>query len=110
MDAITAISGSGPAYFFLFIEALEEAALALGLPPDAARILAVNTGFGATSLARASHEAPAVLRARVTSKGGTTAAALAVMEEMGVAAAIIAGARAACARSAELARPSGARD
>ncbi|MDR0735245.1 MAG: pyrroline-5-carboxylate reductase [Zoogloeaceae bacterium] len=104
MDAITAISGSGPAYFFLFIEALETAAQSLGLPPDAARKLAINTGFGAASLAKSSPESPAVLRARVASKGGTTAAALAVMEEMGVAAGIIAGARAASARSAELAR------
>jgi pyrroline-5-carboxylate reductase len=106
MDAITAISGSGPAYFFLFIEALETAAQTLGLSPEAARALTINTCFGAAELAKSSHEAPAVLRARVTSKGGATAAALAVMEERGVAAGIIAGAGAACARSAELARQS----
>ncbi|MDR1349251.1 MAG: pyrroline-5-carboxylate reductase [Zoogloeaceae bacterium] len=110
MDAITAISGSGPAYFFLFIEALETAAQTLGLAPDIARKLALNTGFGATALAKSSSESPAVLRARVTSKDGATAAALAVMAETGVAAGIIAGARAACARSAELARQSGAQD
>ncbi|MDR2625184.1 MAG: pyrroline-5-carboxylate reductase [Zoogloeaceae bacterium] len=107
MDAITAISGSGPAYFFLFLEALEEAAQSLGLSPDAARKLALQTGFGAASLARTSPESPAALRARVTSKGGTTAAALAVMEEMGVAAGIIAGARAASLRSAELSQQEG---
>ncbi|MDR3158435.1 MAG: pyrroline-5-carboxylate reductase [Zoogloeaceae bacterium] len=107
MDAITAISGSGPAYFFLFLETLEEAAQSLGLSRQAARKLALQTGFGAASLAKSSPESPSALRARVTSKGGTTAAALAVMEEMGVAAGVIAGARAACARSAELARQSG---
>jgi pyrroline-5-carboxylate reductase len=110
MDAVTAISGSGPAYFFLFIEALEEAAQSLGLSAEAARKLALHTAFGAASLARSSPESPAVLRARVTSKGGTTAAALAVMEERRVAAGIIAGARAASLRSAELARQSAQQD
>ncbi|MDR0672346.1 MAG: pyrroline-5-carboxylate reductase [Zoogloeaceae bacterium] len=108
MDAITAISGSGPAYFFLFIEALEAAALSLGLSPKAARKLAIHTAFGAASLAKSSPESPADLRARVTSRGGTTAAALAVMEERGVATGVIAGARAAFERSAELARQSAA--
>lgn len=76
MDAVTAISGSGPGYVFRFIEALEAAALARGFEPATARTLAVDTVFGAASLARSSSEPPARLREQVTSKGGTTAAAL----------------------------------
>jgi pyrroline-5-carboxylate reductase len=107
MDAVTAISGSGPAYLFLFIEALQQAALDLGFTPEAARRLALGTTLGAARLAASSDETPAVLRERVTSKGGTTAAALAVMAERGVAAGIIAGAKAARTRSAEMARQLG---
>lgn len=80
LDAVTAVSGSGPAYVFLFIEALEEGARALGLDAAQARALAVHTVAGAAQLALQSGEPPATLRERVTSKGGTTAAALAVME------------------------------
>ncbi|MDR1889868.1 MAG: pyrroline-5-carboxylate reductase [Zoogloeaceae bacterium] len=104
MDAVTAISGSGPAYLFLFIEALQQAALDLGFTPEAAHRLAVGTTLGSAQLAAASDESPAVLRERVTSKGGTTAAALQVMAEKGVAAGIVAGAKAAKARSEEMAR------
>ncbi|GHT93572.1 pyrroline-5-carboxylate reductase [Betaproteobacteria bacterium] len=107
MDAVTAISGSGPAYLFLFIEALQQAALDLRFTPEAARRLAIGTTLGAAQLAAASDESPAVLRERVTSKGGTTAAALQVMTETGVAAGIIAGAKAAKARSEEMARQLG---
>jgi pyrroline-5-carboxylate reductase len=103
MDAVTAISGSGPAYLFLFVEALEKAAVELGLAADAARLLAVETTLGAARLAAGSGEAPGILRERVTSPGGTTAAALAVMREQGVAAGIIAGAKAAAARGQEMA-------
>ncbi len=77
MDAVTAISGSGPAYVFHFIEALESAGRALGFDEATARALAIGTVDGAARLAAQSDEAPATLRERVTSKGGTTAAALA---------------------------------
>jgi len=76
MDAVTAISGSGPAYFFYFIEALEQAGKELGLPEPIARKLALETAFGAAKLAHESTEDPATLRARVTSKNGTTERAL----------------------------------
>jgi pyrroline-5-carboxylate reductase len=79
MDAVTAVSGSGPAYVFYFIEALEEAAKQLGLPAQTARKLALATFTGAARLAAESADPAAVLRERVTSKGGTTEAALASM-------------------------------
>jgi pyrroline-5-carboxylate reductase len=81
LDAITAVSGSGPAYVFRFIEALQDAATALGLDPDQARQLVLATLHGATALVRTSALHPRVLREQVTSKGGTTAAALAVMDQ-----------------------------
>lgn len=80
MDAVTALSGSGPAYFFLVIEALEEAGQALGLPAQTARLLALQTAFGAARMALESSDDAAVLRQRVTSPGGTTEKALAVLE------------------------------
>ena len=76
MDAVTAVSGSGPAYFFLLMEAMVEAAIRQGLSADAARILVLNTALGAARMANESEESPATLRARVTSPGGTTQAAL----------------------------------
>ncbi|HNR91396.1 MAG TPA: pyrroline-5-carboxylate reductase [Dokdonella sp.] len=76
MDVVTALSGSGPAYFFLLIEALEDAAVAAGLPRDIARRLTVQTGVGATRMAAEDGEPPGRLRERVTSPGGTTQAAL----------------------------------
>lgn len=76
MDTVTALSGSGPAYFFLLIEALEDAAAAQGLPRDAARALAIQTCLGAARMASEEAESPARLRERVTSPGGTTQAAL----------------------------------
>lgn len=84
LDAVTALSGSGPAYFFLFIEALEAAGIDLGLEPAQARLLAVQTAVGAAKLALESDEEPALLRQRVTSPGGTTERALAVFEEGGL--------------------------
>ena len=80
LDPVTAVSGSGPAYVFYFIEALEQAAKELGLEADAARTLALETFLGAARLAAGSADDPATLRAKVTSKGGTTEAALAVMD------------------------------
>lgn len=81
LDTVTAISGSGPAYFFAMMEALEEAAVAHGLAPDAARLLVAETAFGAAKLALESDETPAELRRRVTSPGGTTAAGVGVLDQ-----------------------------
>jgi pyrroline-5-carboxylate reductase len=83
MDSITAVSGSGPAYLFHFIEALEAAALARGFDAPVARRLALDTVLGAARLAANSEDPPALLREKVTSKGGTTAAALAVLDDAG---------------------------
>ena len=76
LDAVTALSGSGPAYVFYFLEAMMQAAAEMGLSPEQGRRLALATFDGATALAAASSEPPEVLRAQVTSKGGTTYAAL----------------------------------
>jgi pyrroline-5-carboxylate reductase len=76
MDTVTALSGSGPAYFFLLVEALEDAAVAQGLPRETARALATQTCLGAGRMLVENGEPPTVLRERVTSPGGTTAAAL----------------------------------
>jgi pyrroline-5-carboxylate reductase len=84
LDAVTALSGSGPAYIFFFIEAMVRAGVEMGLPPAQARQLAIGTFSGAAELARTSEEAPEVLRQRVTSKGGTTYAAISSMESSGV--------------------------
>lgn len=81
LDAVTALSGSGPAYVFRFIECLIGGGQQLGLSAEQARTLALQTVLGAATLAATSEEPAAVLRERVTSKGGTTAAALAVFEE-----------------------------
>jgi pyrroline-5-carboxylate reductase len=80
LDAVTALSGSGPAYMFYFMEAMTAAGVEMGLPKDTAYRLAVATFMGAGELAHRSDEAPEELRARVTSKGGTTYAALSSME------------------------------
>ena len=102
MDAVTAISGSGPAYVFLFIEALQQAAGELGFTPQAARQLALDTVLGSARLAAQSADPASVLRERVTSKGGTTEAALRVMDERALKDIVTAAAAAACARSTEL--------
>jgi pyrroline-5-carboxylate reductase len=103
MDTVTALSGSGPAYFFLFMEALEAAAHARGLPNDVAHKLTLETAFGASQMARMSQESLAVLREQVTSKGGTTAAALEVLDAAGLRAIVAHAVAAADRRSAELA-------
>jgi pyrroline-5-carboxylate reductase len=102
LDAITGVSGSGPAYVFYFLEACEEAARDLGFAGADARRLAYATFSGAIALAQASAEAPAVLRAQVTSKGGTTERGIAAMDAAGVKAAIVAGVKAAAQRAQEL--------
>jgi pyrroline-5-carboxylate reductase len=102
MDAVTAVSGSGPAYFFYFIEALEQAGKELGLPEKTARMLAVETALGAARLAHESAETPARLRERVTSRNGTTERALLSMEANHVKQHIITAAKAAAARSKEM--------
>lgn len=102
MDVVTAVSGSGPAYVFYFIEAIQKAGAELGLPADTARRLAVETFVGAARLAEASSEPVDELRMRVTSKGGTTAAAIEAFNTQGVDAGIAAGVAAAAARGREL--------
>jgi len=103
LDAVTALSGSGPAYVFLFIESLISGGLALGLSAQQARELALGTLAGATRLASESEDPPGMLREKVTSKGGTTAAALAVFAERGFADMVQDAMTAACRRSGELA-------
>jgi pyrroline-5-carboxylate reductase len=102
LDAVTALSGSGPAYVFYFIEAMMQAARDMGLTTEQGKQLALATFAGATSLAQASNEPPDVLRERVTSKGGTTYAALMSLEASGVKPAIVKALRAAQQRAREL--------
>ena len=104
INAVTAVSGSGPAYVFYFIEACEEAAKQLGLSEEVARKLALQTFSGAVKLAASSPDSVAVLRARVTSKGGTTEAALASMDADQIKEAIIRAIDAANGRGRELGR------
>lgn len=108
LDAVTAVSGSGPAYVFYFMEALEEAALELGFAPEAARLFVSQTFLGGAQLAAASQESPSVLRARVTSKRGTTEAAIAAFDRHSLKRAFIDGVKAASARSRELGQELGA--
>lgn len=102
LDAVTGLSGSGPAYVFLILEALGEAGVREGLPRDAAYQLALQTVLGASKLAIESGEAPSVLKDRVSSPGGTTIAGLEKLESAGVRDAIYAAVAAATARSKEL--------
>ena len=103
IDAVTAVSGSGPAYVFHFLEAYQAAAEALGFDPEMARDLVLRTAAGAIEQAKKG-EPFGVLRTRVTSKGGTTAAALAVLDARQTPAALDEALRAACDRAAELAK------
>lgn len=102
IDAVTAVSGSGPAYVFYFIEALRQGALELGFDRAQAQQLALGTFAGAIRLAQAGSEDVATLRSRVTSKGGTTEKALATLEDERVAAAIVKAVHAAMRRADEL--------
>jgi pyrroline-5-carboxylate reductase len=102
LDAVTALSGSGPAYFFLLMEALEQVGIRLGLNADTARLLTLQTAFGAAKMALESAESPATLRTRVTSPGGTTERALAVLQEGGLEPLVAQALEAACQRAREL--------
>jgi len=102
LDPVTAVSGSGPAYVFYFIEALEQAGIELGLPKATARSLALETFLGAAKLAAGSQDNPATLREKVTSKGGTTERALASLNEERVKEAFMNAVKAANQRAKEL--------
>lgn len=102
LDAVTALSGSGPAYFFLLVEAMAAEAIELGLEPPTARLLAEQTCLGAGRMLRESDAGATTLRERVTSPGGTTAAALEVFRQAGFAALVARALRAAADRAAEL--------
>jgi pyrroline-5-carboxylate reductase len=102
LDAVTALSGSGPAYVFYFLEAMTEAGVGMGLSAEQAYQLAVATFSGASALAAASTESPEVLRQRVTSKGGTTYAAITAMEAAGIKPAFVKAMQAAKIRAREL--------
>ena len=102
LDAVTALSGSGPAYFFYVVEALVQAAQEMGLSEAQGRELALSTCAGAAALALQSGESPSVLRERVTSKGGTTYAALSAMQAAGVGPALVQAVKAAQQRAREL--------
>ncbi|MGY1740915.1 MULTISPECIES: pyrroline-5-carboxylate reductase [unclassified Blastococcus] len=104
-DAVTALSGSGPAYFFFVVEALIESGILLGLPRALAADLVVQTALGSAVMMRDSGEHPVQLREAVTSPGGTTIAAIRELERHGVRAALIAAVEAAHARSVELGTP-----
>jgi pyrroline-5-carboxylate reductase len=103
MDAVTALSGSGPAYFFLFMEALQKAGCELGLPARTAHLLTLQTAFGAAKMALESTEDAATLRRRVTSPGGTTERAISVLQDGGFEALVSKALQSAAARSRELA-------
>ncbi len=107
IDAVTAVSGSGPAYFFLVIEAMQAAAEKLGLSAEQANTLVLETAFGASKMARESDFDAATLRANVTSKGGTTAAAIAVFEDKALRQMFSEAMHAAAARSIELGKQLG---
>ena len=102
LDAVTALSGSGPAYVFYFLEAMQQAGTELGLSAEQARRLAIGTFAGGAHLAGESPEPLALLRERVTSKGGTTYAALMAMEQAGIKPAFVQAMHAACVRATEL--------
>jgi pyrroline-5-carboxylate reductase len=108
LDAVTAVSGSGPAYFFYLMEAMIEAGVALGLPPAIATELTLETAYGAALMARAPHaETPATLRRNVTSPGGTTQRAIEILDGARVGSSVVDAITGAATRAAELAREFG---
>ncbi|WP_446808664.1 pyrroline-5-carboxylate reductase [Methylomonas sp. 2BW1-5-20] len=108
LDAVTAVSGSGPAYFFLLMEAMEKAALELGLNEHSARLLIQQTALGAAKIALESSESPAQLRARVTSPGGTTQQAIETFVQNGFVELVAKALHAARDRSIEMSKQLGA--
>lgn len=102
MDIATALSGSGPAYFFLVMEAMETAAISNGLPADTARLLTIQTALGAARMAIESSDGPATLRQKVTSPGGTTERALSILEQGNLRSLFEEAISGACERSREL--------
>ncbi len=107
LDAVTALSGSGPAYGFLLLEAMQSAGVSLGLPESTARRLATQTILGAAVMAREDQRDAGALREAVTSPGGTTAAALEVFEQAGFRTLVAEAMQAACTRADELANATG---
>ncbi len=107
LDAVTAVSGSGPAYYFLLMEAMEQAALELGLGEQTARLLIQQTALGAAKIALESHETPGELRQRVTSPGGTTQQAIKTFEEGGFSQLVSKALHAARDRSIEMSKELG---
>jgi len=105
MDCVTALSGSGPAYFYLIMEIMQDVAIELGFDPRTARLLSTQTALGAAGVAAGSNEELALLRERVTSPGGTTAAALQVLENSGLRAIFRNALLAARDRAGELGQP-----
>ena len=108
LDAVTAVSGSGPAYYFLLMEAMEKAALELGLDERSARLLIQQTALGAAKIALESSESPTQLRERVTSPGGTTQKAIETFQQNGFAALVSKALHAAKDRSIEMSKQLGA--
>jgi len=104
LDAVTALSGSGPAYFFLLMETLEQVGVALGLESENARLLTIQTALGAARMAMESDDSPRELRKRVTSPGGTTERAMDILESGGIRTLVTQAVSAACERSEELSR------
>ena len=107
MDTVTAVSGSGPAYFFYFMEALEQAAIEEGLDGETARLLTLETALGAARLAIETEKSPSELRDQVTSPGGTTEAAIQILEHAGISQILKRAVTAARKRSVDLAISSG---
>jgi pyrroline-5-carboxylate reductase len=104
MDAVTAVSGSGPAYFFYIMQAIHDAGVREGLDAETARLLSLETALGAARLALASTEDPGSLQKRVTSPGGTTEAAIGILDDSGVSDTLQKAISAARARGGELAK------
>jgi pyrroline-5-carboxylate reductase len=102
IDAVTGLSGSGPAYFYLIIEALTDGAVRAGLPRAVARTLAAQTALGAAKMVLETGQHPAALKDAVTTPGGTTITGLAVLEQAGVRGALIEAVRAAAERAREM--------
>ncbi len=107
LDAVTAVSGSGPAYFFYLMEAMINSGIELGLDPETARSLTIETAYGAALMAREGSDGPSQLRSNVTSPGGTTERALSILDAAGVSDTVLAALTGASDRSQELAEEFG---